>query len=230
MKKIFSGGFFSILFLLLLMFSAQAAEPIKVGVLTSLSGVGEIYGIPGVAGAQIAVDEINKAGGVLGRPLQVVPRDDKLDPEAGIRGAKDLILSEKVTWIQGTVSSAVALAVSAYSKSQKVIFIVTSAQSAEITEKRDIATFLGSALIVLVTDVLSPMLLTSIGRVARMSLFSVLTTNMDTDARRISWSSILSWFPVLGLLTSFGRSLVTKLGHLILLSSWHQKLTLFIAS
>lgn len=137
MKKIFSSGFFSFLFFLVLILPAQAAEPIKIGVVTSLSGgVGEVYGIPNVKGMEIAVEEINKTGGVLGRPLNIISRDDKLSPEAGVREAKDLILSQKVNWIQGTVSSAVGLAVSAFSKSQKVPFIVTISQTAEITEQK----------------------------------------------------------------------------------------------
>ncbi|MEE9419803.1 MAG: ABC transporter substrate-binding protein, partial [Desulfatiglandaceae bacterium] len=84
--------------------------------------MGQVYGVPDQAGVKIAVEEINKAGGILGRPLKVISRDDKLKAEVGVREAKDLILNQKVHWIQGTVSSAVALAVSAYCKSQEVIF------------------------------------------------------------------------------------------------------------
>ncbi|MBI5607022.1 MAG: ABC transporter substrate-binding protein [Deltaproteobacteria bacterium] len=114
-----------------------AAEPIKFGFLHSLSGgVGQVYGIPDQEAVKIAVDEINKAGGILGRPLEMIARDDKLNPENAIREAKDLILNHKVQWIQGTVSSAVALAVSAYCKEAKVPFIITTAQSAAITEEK----------------------------------------------------------------------------------------------
>jgi len=114
-----------------------AAEPIKFGFLHSLSGgTGQVYGIPDLEAVKIAVDEINKAGGILGRPLEVIPRDDKLNPENAVREAKDLILNQKVQWIQGTVSSAVALAVSAYCKEAKVPFIITTAQSAAITEEK----------------------------------------------------------------------------------------------
>ncbi len=114
-----------------------AAEPIKFGFLHSLSGgVGQVYGIPDLESVKIAVEEINKAGGVLGRPLEVIARDDKLNPENGIREAKDLFLNQKVHWIQGTVSSAVALAVSAYSKEAKFPFIATTSQSAAITDDK----------------------------------------------------------------------------------------------
>ncbi|MEJ2588873.1 MAG: ABC transporter substrate-binding protein [Deltaproteobacteria bacterium] len=137
MKKIFFSGIAAILFVFLSLGSGLAAEPIKFGFLHSLSGgVGQVYGIPDLEGVKIAVDEINKAGGVLGRPLEVISRDDKLSPETGVREAKDLILNQKVHWIQGTVSSAVALAVSAYCKEQKTIFVDTVAQSAATTGEK----------------------------------------------------------------------------------------------
>lgn len=114
-----------------------AAEPIKIGFIHSLSGgVGQVYGVPDLAGVKIAVAEINAAGGILGRKLVIISRDDKLKPEVGVREAKDLILNEKVDWIQGTVSSAVALAISAYCKGQKKIFIDTVAQSAATTGEK----------------------------------------------------------------------------------------------
>ena len=68
-----------------------AAEPIKFGFLHSLSGgVGQVYGIPDQEAVKIAVEEINKAGGILGRPLEMIVRDDKLNPENAVREAKDL--------------------------------------------------------------------------------------------------------------------------------------------
>lgn len=117
--------------------TASAQKPITIGFIHSLSGgVGQVYGVPDLAGVKIAVAEINSKGGVLGRPLKVIVRDDKLKPEVGVREAKDLILNEKVDWIQGTVSSAVALAISAYCKQQKVLFIDTIAQSAATTGEK----------------------------------------------------------------------------------------------
>jgi len=115
----------------------QAAEPIKVGFLHTLSGgVGQVYGIPELAAVKIAVEEINSAGGIAGRPIELIIRDDKLSPETGVREAKDLILTQKVDWIQGVISSGVALAVSAYCKGQKVIFIDTIAQSTTTTGRK----------------------------------------------------------------------------------------------
>jgi branched-chain amino acid transport system substrate-binding protein len=136
MKKIFSFVFVALLLSFLFGF-AQAAEPIKFGFIHSLSGgIGQVYGIPDFAGVKMAVDEINRAGGVLGRPLEVIEKDDKLSPETGSRAARDLVLSQNVSWIQGTVSSGVALAISAYAEEAKVPFIITTAQSAAITGEK----------------------------------------------------------------------------------------------
>ena len=137
MKRSFSLGFVAILFSFLWVLPVQAAEPIKIGFLHTLSGgVGQVYGVPDLEGVKIAVDDINKAGGIMGRQVALITRDDKLSPETGVREAKDLVLNQKVDWIQGTVSSGVALAVSAYCKEQKVIFIDTVAQSAATTEEK----------------------------------------------------------------------------------------------
>jgi branched-chain amino acid transport system substrate-binding protein len=114
---------------------AQEKKPIVVGFIHSMSGAMSMYGISSEAGGQIAVEEINAGGGILGRPLKMITRDDKLNPEVGLREAKDLLLSEKADFLTGTISSAVALAISNYVKREKKIFIVNISQSSSITEE-----------------------------------------------------------------------------------------------
>ena len=58
--------------------------PIRLGLISPLSGSQEIIGRYQLAGATIAVNQINQAGGVLGRKLELVPRDDKAAPAAGV--------------------------------------------------------------------------------------------------------------------------------------------------
>jgi branched-chain amino acid transport system substrate-binding protein len=117
--------------------SSQSAEktPIVIGFIHSMSGPMSMYGISSEAGGKIAIEEINASGGVLGRPLKMITRDDKLNPEVGLREAKDLILSEKVDFLTGTVSSAVGLSVSSYAKREKKIFIANISQSSSLTEE-----------------------------------------------------------------------------------------------
>ncbi len=111
-------------------------KPIKIGFIHSMSGAMSMYGISAEAGAKIAIKEVNAAGGVLGREIKLLTRDDKLNAETGLREAKDLVLTEEVDFLTGTISSAVALAISSYVEKAKKIFIVNIAQSSQITEEK----------------------------------------------------------------------------------------------
>ena len=111
-------------------------KPILIGHIHTLSGAMSMYGISSATGGEIAIDEINAAGGVLGRPLKQINRDDKLNPETGLREAKDLLLSEKVDFLSGTISSAVALAISNYCQRAKKIFLINISQSSSLTEEK----------------------------------------------------------------------------------------------
>ena len=100
---------------------AAAQQPIKVGVLYGLGGAAAPYTKPAVTGHEMAVDEINAAGGLLGRKVQLVIRDDQSKPDVGVREARDLILKEKVDFLTGIIHSGVALAVSEVAKEHKTI-------------------------------------------------------------------------------------------------------------
>ena len=89
---------------------AQGA-PIKIGTLTPLTGAGGPYGPVMVKAIKAVVDEVNAAGGVLGRKIEVVSEDDQTNPEAGVRAARKLIDVDKVSAILGTWASAVTTAV-----------------------------------------------------------------------------------------------------------------------
>lgn len=90
---------------------ALAADPIRIGALTPLTGGGAVYGTEMSRIYQLVADEINKAGGVAGRPVQIFTEDDQTNPDAGVRGARKLVDVNKVHAIMGTWSSAVTLAV-----------------------------------------------------------------------------------------------------------------------
>ena len=109
--------------------------PIKIGFIHTMSGPISMYGISSAAGAKVAVDEINAAGGVLGRKLELIVRDDKISPDTGLREAKDLVLKEKVDFLAGSISSGVGLAISNYAKRAKKIYLINIAQSTKITEE-----------------------------------------------------------------------------------------------
>lgn len=86
--------------------SAHAASPIKVGVISPLSGAWTVYGKAHIAGFELAVDEINAKGGVLGRQMEIVVGDSKTEPRIVVEQANRLIRNEKVDFLAGTFSSA----------------------------------------------------------------------------------------------------------------------------
>src|SRR6218665_2233173 len=102
--------------------AAHAAGPIKIGVVRPFTrgffslGGGDFRGgfcLRGVSmrdGVRLAIDEINKAGGVLGRPLQAIERDDEAKNERGVQIAQELINKEKVSAAVGYINTGVALA------------------------------------------------------------------------------------------------------------------------
>ncbi len=66
--------------------SAKAAEPIKIGAVLPFSGGVELYGRQAKLGIDLAAKEINAAGGILGRPVEVIYEDDKTDPSGRAGG------------------------------------------------------------------------------------------------------------------------------------------------
>ena len=89
---------------------AQGA-PIRLGTLTPLTGAGGPYGPVMANCVRAVINEVNGAGGVLGRQIQLVSEDDQTNPEAGLRAARKLIDVDQVAAIMGTWASAVTTAV-----------------------------------------------------------------------------------------------------------------------
>src|SRR6476659_528529 len=90
--------------------SAQG-EPLKLGILTPLTGAGGADGPRMLKAMQGVMEEVNKAGGVLGRKIETIVEDDQTNPEAAVRAARKLIEVNKVPVIMGTWASAVTSAV-----------------------------------------------------------------------------------------------------------------------
>ncbi|HEU0159084.1 MAG TPA: ABC transporter substrate-binding protein [Hyphomicrobiaceae bacterium] len=91
--------------------SVAQSDPIKLGVLTPLTGAGGQDGPRMLKAMEAVIAEVNKAGGVLGRKLETVVEDDQTNPEAAVRAARKLIEVNKVPVIMGTWASAVTSAV-----------------------------------------------------------------------------------------------------------------------
>jgi branched-chain amino acid transport system substrate-binding protein len=100
----------------------HAAEPIRIGELNSYTTF-PAFTVPYRNGWQMALDEINAAGGVLGRPIEVVSRDDGGKPGDAVTVANELVSREGVVLLFGTLLSNVGLAVADFAAQRKVPFI-----------------------------------------------------------------------------------------------------------
>jgi branched-chain amino acid transport system substrate-binding protein len=85
------------------------AKPVRVGFICPFSGGSQDFGNSARLGAELAVKEINEVGGFLGRPIELVARDDKANPDEGRRISEELVLKEKVDFTVGFCNTGVAL-------------------------------------------------------------------------------------------------------------------------
>nr|WP_241911831.1 ABC transporter substrate-binding protein [Telmatospirillum siberiense] len=100
----------------------RAAEPIKVGEINSYSTL-PAFTLPYRNGWQMALEEINAAGGINGRPVEVISRDDNGKPGDAVTVANELLSRENVSLLMGTFFSHIGLAVSDVAKQRKVLFV-----------------------------------------------------------------------------------------------------------
>ena len=113
---------------------ASAADPIKIGLVTALSGQSAKAGEAITRGLTIAIDEINANGGVLGgRKFELVRRDDEANPAKGQVAARELLFKEKVAVLFGGLDTPVSLAIVPIMNEQKVPFMGPWAAGTPIT-------------------------------------------------------------------------------------------------
>ena len=110
--------------------AASAQGAIKIGDINSYKAMAANMG-PHRKGSDLAVEEVNAAGGVLGKKLEIVSRDDGANPGDAVRMADELVLKERVDVLTGTILSHVGLAVADYAKQKKIFFLA----SAPLTDK-----------------------------------------------------------------------------------------------
>src|SRR5882724_12710977 len=109
-------------FAALLAAGSAAAQPIKVGELNSYK-VFPAFLDPYKKGWELAIEEINAKGGVLGRKLEVVSRDDGANPGDAVRVAEELVTREGVNILAGTFFSHIGLAVTEWAGKKQMFFL-----------------------------------------------------------------------------------------------------------
>jgi branched-chain amino acid transport system substrate-binding protein len=112
--------------------SAQAADPIKIGVIAETSAISGV-GIPN--GAELAADEINKAGGVNGRMVQIVSYDDHNSASDAVRAFQRAAQQDKVAAVIASYISEVVLALEPWAGRLHMPMITPGAASNEITKR-----------------------------------------------------------------------------------------------
>jgi branched-chain amino acid transport system substrate-binding protein len=117
---------------------SMAADTIKIGFPIPLSGFASVYGKPILAGAEMAVAEINAKGGVLGRKFELLSRDSKANADESVRLSRELIIKDGVDFLSGTLTSAEAPAVSTVAKENKIVFIAPTSKSTILTDPQHI--------------------------------------------------------------------------------------------
>ncbi|MBB3284179.1 ABC transporter substrate-binding protein [Mitsuaria sp. TWR114] len=116
-------------------FAALAADPIKIGVSGPFTGGSSSMGVSMRDGVRLAAQEINKNGGVLGRQIQLVERDDEAKNERGVQIAQELINREKVVATVGFINTGVALAAQRFYQDAKIPVMNNVATGSVITQQ-----------------------------------------------------------------------------------------------
>ncbi|MCX5890699.1 MAG: ABC transporter substrate-binding protein [Deltaproteobacteria bacterium] len=109
-----------------------ADEPIKMGTVVRLA-VGSEHGIPSRRGVEMAVDEVNKAGGINGRKVELIVEDEKDSPQAAVNAVKKLIEVDKVVAIVGPMTSGDMMAAGKIADDAKVVAISPTATTPKLS-------------------------------------------------------------------------------------------------
>lgn len=111
---------------------AEAPKPILVGAIAPTTGPVSVYGVSVTNGIKLAVEEINAAGGVLGRPLEVSYMDDKADSTEGANAFNKLV-SDGVCAVIGSVTSGVTGGLSTLATQKNMLLLTPTATNVDIT-------------------------------------------------------------------------------------------------
>ena len=116
---------------------SYASDTIKIGAMYPLSGRASLFGKDSQVAAEIAVEEVNQAGGVLGgKKFELLMTDSRANPQESVKIAERYITRDKVNFLYGIVSSGVGLAVTEVAKKHKTILMTTDCSSTRLTMEK----------------------------------------------------------------------------------------------
>jgi ABC-type branched-subunit amino acid transport system substrate-binding protein len=119
----------------------RAEKPIKWGLLDCMSGTFGVFGKGNSGGTKLAIKEINEAGGILGRPVELVIEDTEANTEIAARKARKLILKDKVDVIQGSASTSVTTMIGKICAQNKTIHFNSEFDSKTVLQARSLYDF-----------------------------------------------------------------------------------------
>src|SRR5258706_3194678 len=112
---------------------AKAQETVKLGLVAAMSGQSAKAGEAIVRGLSLAAEEINARGGLLGKKVELLVRDDESNPAKGVLAARELVQREKVTALFGGLDTPVSMAIVPFANQAKVPFMGVWAAGTPIT-------------------------------------------------------------------------------------------------
>jgi len=115
----------------------KSADTVPIGAIFPLSGPVAFYGTESRDGAQLAIDEINAAGGLLGKTLSLLSEDDEGDAAKTLNAFTKLTTRDKVTFILGSSTSGATMAMTQQAQQNKVIIVSPSATNVDVTKAGD---------------------------------------------------------------------------------------------
>jgi branched-chain amino acid transport system substrate-binding protein len=148
--------------------TAMAVEPIKIGAPLPLSGVVAFAGLPCKNSMEMIAEDVNKAGGINGRTIEIVYIDTEAKPDVAIRGVKRLIQKDKVTGIVGLLTSWCAMASLPVVEKHEVPTVIIAASSKIVEPVKKWVFKIPASDTIIVSKVLDHMTSHSIKRIAVM--------------------------------------------------------------
>ncbi len=113
--------------------AAKAQDTLKLGLVAAMSGQSAKSGEAIVRGLSLAIDEINAKGGLLGKKVELLVRDDESNPAKGVVAARELVQREKVAALFGGLDTPVSIAIVPFMNGAKVPFMGVWAAGTPIT-------------------------------------------------------------------------------------------------
>src|SRR5580700_4630394 len=130
-----SAALAAVQFLSPFIIKARGETPVRIGMVDPLTGVYAAIAQNEVVGAKFAIEEINKKGGILGRPIELLIEDSANDVGTGVQKTRKLIDRDQVNFIIGDVNSAIAQAMAQVTAEKKVLHVVSGGHTDGITGK-----------------------------------------------------------------------------------------------